>query len=151
MNANMAGLKKTGPRAKRSGFTLVELMVVAVIVAVLAAVAIPLMGGSKKKAMASEADASLGAVRACLRAMYAETRDYSKDPNGSTIEAGDPVTVIPGVSVGDLEGRYFLESDYDILAITASTYTLRCRGSTGEVDGVTVTLDQSGTFNRTGL
>jgi prepilin-type N-terminal cleavage/methylation domain-containing protein len=151
MNRNKVGGRDGAVRTSRSGFTLVELMVVAVIVAILAAVSIPLMSGGKKKAMASEADSSLGAVRACLRAMYAETRDYSKDPNGNTIEAGDPLTAIPGVSTGDLEGKYFKESDYDIASISASAYSLRCQGSTGEVSGVTITLDQSGTFTRTGL
>lgn len=143
--------ERRGARGARDGFTLVELMVVAVIVAVLASVAVPLMGGGKKKAMVSEADASLGAVRACLRAMYAETRSYSRDANGDTLEAGDALTSVPGVSVGDLEGKYFKESDYDIVSISASAYTIRCQGSTGDVSGVTVTLDQDGTFHRTGL
>lgn len=151
MSRNEVSGKNGSVRTSRAGFTLVELMVVAVIVAILAAVSIPLMSGGKKKAMASEADSSLGAVRACLRAMYAETRDYSKDPNGNTIEAGDPLTAIPGVSTGDLEGKYFKESDYDVASISASAYSLRCRGSTGEVSGVTITLNQSGTFSRTGL
>ena len=136
---------------RRSGFTLVELMVVAVIVAVLAAVAIPLMSGGKKKAMASEADAALGAVRACLRAMYAETRSYVRDPNGDALNAGDALTTIPGVNVGDLEGKYFKESDYDIVSISADAYVIRCQGSTGDVSGVAITLDQNGTFIRTGL
>jgi type IV pilus assembly protein PilE len=151
MSSGRVSGKAGGSLSRRSGFTLVELMVVAVIVAVLAAVAIPLMGGGKRRAMASEADSALGAVRACLRAMYAETRDFSRDPNGSALEAGDPLTSIPGVSVGDLEGKYFKESDYDIASISSSAYTLRCRGSTGEVSGVTVTLDQSGTFQRVGI
>jgi len=151
MNLREDHAKGRGVRRARAGFTLVELMVVAVIVAVLASVAVPLMGGGKKKAMATEADSSLGAVRACLRAMYAETRDYSRDPNGNTLEAGDPLTAVPGVSVGDLEGKYFRESDYDIASISATAYTIRCQGSTGDVSDVTITLDQSGTFQRTGL
>ena len=136
-------------RKNKSGFTLVELMVVAVIVAILAAVAIPLMSGNKKRAMATEAEAALGSIRTALRAMYAETKAYNTDPNGTTISGS--VTNIPGVTAEDLEGKYFKSTDYDISAIAAATYTLRCQGSTGDVSGVTITLNQDGVFTRTGL
>ncbi len=147
-------MKATRPRMStrgRRGFTLVELMVVAVIVAVLASVAIPMMSGSKKKAMVTEAHAALGMARSCLRAMYAETRDYTRDPGGNTLQAGDPLTVIPGVSVGDLSGRFFRESDYTIQAISTDAYVLQCVGSTGDTAGVTITLDQSGALQTTGI
>ncbi|MCX7819320.1 MAG: type II secretion system GspH family protein [Kiritimatiellae bacterium] len=135
----------------KSGFTLVELMVVAVIVAILAAVAIPLMSGNKKRAMATEAEAALGSVRTALRAMYAETKAYNKDPNGNTISQNDPVTKIPGVTAEDLEGKYFKSTDYTIAAIGVDTYTIQAKGSTGEVAGVTITLNEKGEFTRTGL
>lgn len=138
-------------RTKKNGFTLVELMVVAVIVAILAAVAIPLMSGNKKRAMATEAEAALGTIRTSLRAMYAETKAYNKDPNGTTIPAPGSVTNVPGVTAEDLAGKYFMSADYDISAIAASTYTIRATGSTGDVVGVVITLTQDGTFNRTGL
>ena len=41
--------------SRKAGFTLVELMVVAIIVAILAAVSIPLMSGNKRRAAATEA------------------------------------------------------------------------------------------------
>ena len=56
-------------RLNRAGFTLVELMVVAVIVAILAAVAIPLMSANKTRAMATEAEAGCGTIRTAFRAM----------------------------------------------------------------------------------
>lgn len=136
-------------KSKKNGFTLVELMVVAVIVAILAAVAIPLMSGNKKRAMATEAEAALGSIRTALRAMYAETKAYDKDPNGTTISGS--VTNIPGVTAEDLEGTYFKSANYDISAIATATYTIRATGSTGDVDGVVITLNQDGVFNRTGL
>lgn len=46
----------------KNGFTLVELMVVAIIVAILAAVAVPLMSGNKKRAVATEAIAAFGVI-----------------------------------------------------------------------------------------
>lgn len=136
--------------AGKKGFTLVELMVVAVIVAILAAVAIPLMSGQKKRAMATEAESALGTIRTALRAMYADTGAYNRDPNGNTITAPGAVTQIPGVSEADLNGRYFGGGQYSITAIGASTYTLSVTG-TGDVAGVTITLNQDGQFTRTGL
>lgn len=133
-------------KMRKNGFTLVELMVVAVIVAILAAVAIPLMSGNKKRAMCSEAEAALGTIRSQLRAQYAETKDYTKSASGGTV-AG--VFDISGVETNDLQGRYFAPGDYSI-TVGSSTYTVSCTG-TGEVAGVTITLDQDGTFTRTGI
>ena len=143
----------------KSGFTLVELMVVAVIVAILAAVAIPLMSGNKKRAIATEAEAGLGTVRSALRAMYAQTSDYSEDLNGGAIAAGAVVGQVPGINAGDLKGRYFDDSDYSITAIGATTYDLQCAGNSAastapakaEADGITITMDEEGAISRSGL
>ena len=59
-------------RKNKLGFTLVELMVVAIIVAILAAVAIPLMSGNKKKAQATEAQAGAGTIKTLVRIMQAQ-------------------------------------------------------------------------------
>ena len=136
---------------KKSGFTLVELMVVAIIVAILAAVAIPLMSANKTRAAATEAEAGLGTMRSALRAMYAETDSYIVRPDGSALGTGS-ATNIPGLRTGDLAGKYFQQGNYSITAIAAGTYTLQATGSTNPlVSGVTITLNQAGDFTRTGL
>jgi prepilin-type N-terminal cleavage/methylation domain-containing protein len=137
-------------RKSKAGFTLVELMVVAIIVAILAAVAIPLMSAQKKRAMATEGEAGLGMLRTSLRAMYAETGHYNVSPNGTAVLTGG-ITNLPGVNAGDLNGKYFQSTDYRLTAVGDATYTLQVQGSTNDVLGVTITLDQAGTFNRTGL
>ena len=138
-------------RNRKAGFTLVELMVVAIIVAILAAVAIPLMSANKVRAAATEGESGVGTMRSSLRAMFAETDAYNVTPSGGSLSAGDAGTAIPGIRVGDLDGKYFSDGDYDIQAISASNYTLRVVGSTGIVSGVTVTLDSAGDFTRTGM
>lgn len=70
---------------RRAGFTLVELMVVAIIVAILASVAIPLMSGNKKRALGTEAETVLGTLRTQLRIMYVETGSYIKKPNATPL------------------------------------------------------------------
>lgn len=147
-------MKKT---ANKSGFTLVELMVVAVIVAILAGVAIPLMSANKKRAMATEAQAALGTVRSALRAMYAETGTYTLDLNGDPLSSASAVTDIPGIGVGDLQGRYFSENCYTFVSLTSSNYLLRATGNdstadqAAEVGDVVVELDDKGSFRVEGL
>lgn len=140
-------------RPDRNGFTLVELMVVAIIVAILAAVAIPLMTAQKKRAAATEAEAGLGCIRTAMRANCVESGAYNKDARDTTVTLAAPVaaTNMPGVNAGDLDGKYFRNTDYSIAAVAANTYTLQVSGSTSDVSGVVITLDQDGNFVRTGL
>lgn len=135
----------------KAGFTLVELMVVAIIVAILAAVAIPLMSANKKRAAATEGEAGLGTIRSALRAMYAETGSYALTPNQTVLGPGAVAGTVPGMSVGDLNGKYFVDANYSISSISASSYVLQVVGTTGNVAGVTITLDAGGNWNRTGL
>ncbi len=137
-------------RPGERGFTLVELMVVAVIVAILAAVAVPMIEVNRKRAMITEAEAGLGTIRNAWRAMYAETRDYSRTANGEPITAG-PALVVPGIGPVDLEGQFFTSDNYEILAVEQHSFLLRCSGTTGAVAGIEVTLDSDGHFRRSGL
>lgn len=139
----------------KKGFTLVELMVVAIIVAILAAVAIPLMSANKRRAMATEAEAGLGTIRSSLRALYAQTSDYTDDASGGTIGTGAVVGNVPGISDGDLDGRFFSDESYTITAVGTDSYVLQSSGDAStateasEVAGVTITLDEDGEFTRT--
>ncbi|MCZ7592003.1 MAG: type II secretion system GspH family protein [Kiritimatiellae bacterium] len=132
----------------KAGFTLVELMVVAIIVAILAAVAIPLMSGNRRRAAATEAEAALGTARSALRAHLAEYGEY----NGNGLAAGSIAGNLPGIRAGDFNGKYWQDGNYSIVSLTASSYVLRATGSTNKnVTAVTIDLDQDGEFTRTGL
>lgn len=130
-------------------------MIVSVIVAILAAVAVPLMTPNKKCAMATEAETGLGLLRMALRTLYAESGAYNRDRSGATISVGS-ISNIPGVSLIDLSGRWFNVPAYDLQMVAANTFTVRCRGSQSttsnatDVADLTVTLDEIGNFVRTG-
>ncbi len=69
------------PRRKRSdGFTMIELMVVVVIVAVLSAIAIPMYGKYVKNARLSEATARIGEILTSCKAYAQEHVDENNVP-----------------------------------------------------------------------
>ena len=155
-------------RRNRKGFTMVELMVVAVIVAILAAVAIPLMSGNKKRAMATEAEAALGSIRSAMRVMYAKTDAYNKNFNGEfTAGAGVKVIdTIPGFTAragdkaGDLDGRWFSEECYEIRVADTNSYEIHAIGANSDADyaprasdveDIVITINQDGDITRSGL
>lgn len=149
-------MKRNSSKSK-AGFTLVELMVVAIIVAILAAVAIPLMSANKMRARITEAEAGLGTIRSALRAMIAETDSYIVKPDGTALGAGTVAGTVPGIRTGDLNGRWFNDAAYTITSITASNYLLTATGNSStapkksEVAGVSVTMNQEGEITRTGI
>ncbi len=99
---------------ERSGFTLIELMVVIMIVGVLAAVAVPILRGRTREAKWSEAAATAGTIRQSLRAYYAEDPIAAAGMIGSTVDA---VQGTLGFAAGDLSGRFFQASDFTITGI----------------------------------
>lgn len=107
-------------RNKKSGFTLVELMVVAIIVAILAAVAIPLMTGNKDRAMATEGQAGCTTIATQLRMHWAEYGNYTG--------IGTP-TDLKGIRTDDLNGSYFNDGSYVLTTLTdGDTYTITANG-----------------------
>ncbi|MFW5923787.1 MAG: type IV pilin protein, partial [Planctomycetota bacterium] len=71
--------------AKRSMFTLVELMIVVIIVAILAASAVPIYSSLVSRAYESEVLSALGTVRSAQRVYHAE---YGKYPDNTDYLTG---------------------------------------------------------------
>jgi prepilin-type N-terminal cleavage/methylation domain-containing protein len=61
----------------RSGFTLVELMIVMVIIGILATIAVPMFIGQRTRAMQKEALTNLEALRLLQEQYYAEKGEYA--------------------------------------------------------------------------
>ncbi len=106
-----------GKEIDRSGFTLVELMVVIMIVAILAAVAVPLMRGRIDSAKWSEAVATAGTIRTAVCAEFAE------DPATVGAWTNQAVTGVMsdlGFMAGDFTGRYFDDTHFTIASVDAN-------------------------------
>jgi len=106
-------------RVDEDAFTLIELMIVVVIVAVLAMTAIPIYQSSVANARTTEGIAAVGSIRSALRT-YAALHDYTY-PVLSGVD-GTQLDEI-GVRAHHLEGKFFGPADYTITS-DATTYTI---------------------------
>ncbi len=111
-------MKKT---EKKSGFTLVELMVVAAIIAILAAIIIPLLSSNKDRAIAAEASNICGTVLTEAKVLYAALGTW---PSQAQLEAGQIDDEIN-------KGRYF---DWSCVSFAAGKVTVSGDGTAGSAD-----------------
>ena len=104
------------PKTK-GGFTLTELMVVILIVAILAAVVVPFMQGRTDEAKWSEACTAAGTIRVAVRA-YAAGSGITAAQALVGENLGDENTrALLGFHAQDCEGTYFESEDYTITSI----------------------------------
>jgi type IV pilus assembly protein PilA len=80
------------------GFTLIELMVVVMIIAVLLAIAIPTFLGSQNKAKDRAAQSALRNTVTAAKSIYADSADYSKATDVA-LELGEPaIAYVPAAT-----------------------------------------------------
>ena len=95
--------------AKRRGFTLIELIIAIVIIAILASMAAPAIMSMRAKAACSEAVGIMGFIRAALRNYYVE---YGSYPASEESFLSDDELKIMGINSDDLNGVYFSKECY---------------------------------------
>ena len=96
-------------KQNRAAFTLIELLVVVIIVAVLAAVGVPLLSANVERARATEAESALGTIRTALRSARLENNNaYPSAASGDTVIS--KLTTL--FNSGDLKGKFYAEANY---------------------------------------
>ena len=124
---------------RNSGFSLVELMIVIVIIGVLVAVAVPIYSNNVMKAKMSEADAALGSIRTQLRVYYGENGTYPTAATGSAVVGAD----WNDINANELDGKYFDDDSFTYYGYAGGdSFTVTCANE--GVINYDRTLDQSG-------
>ena len=121
----------------KKGFTLVEILITIVILAVLAAIAIPGFSRSRDKAAESQAVAYLRTIRTGEKMYYAKNAAY--------IACGDATAIRTNLGV-EVTERYYT---FDVVGVAVGpppTFLARAIGTTH-----TITLDQAGIFRKDGV
>jgi type IV pilus assembly protein PilA len=95
-----------------AGFTLIELMVVVLIVAILAVAAIPLMRGRIDSTKWSEGKVGAGTIASAIRAYAAE--------KGTAVKAAPSLTTDLGFAANDLDGTYFRQACYRVSGVSCN-------------------------------
>ena len=139
-------------KTRKSGFTMIELMIVIVIVAVLSSVIVPMLRGRLQRAKWSEGMAGCSSIATSIRAWAAEN---AHDAGNHTL----PTDLAQlGFRAGDLTGKYFDAGDYaisnNVFTVAADgtmtlTYTITATGDADETTAKpegTLTLNQLGAF-----
>ena len=119
---------------RQKGFTLVELMVVVLIVAILAAVAIPLMTGRVDAAKWSEGKAGAGSIHSAARSFCAEKgSDWTGTWGNVSLWATDATENL-GFAEGDLDGTYFSDACYGVTFSDYNQYAITVTAASAEGD-----------------
>ena len=130
-------------KSKSTGFTLIELMVVILIVSVLAAATVPLMRGKIDRSKWTEANAAAGSIRTAMKTYFMNT--------GNTVTGSLDNTSVQqalGIQSGDLKGSYFSASDYTIDSVsTDGIAVVTATGSQSNAPAGSKTLALDGSFD----
>ncbi|WP_168400340.1 type IV pilin protein [Acinetobacter indicus] len=139
--------KKQGSNFHTSsaGFTLLELMVAVIILAILAAIAMPMYSNYITKAKARSAQSDLVALSVVMESLYQRNLKY--------VDSAGEKTVSDYFTTNSMTGSWQPSADtFDYkLTVTTTTYSLKAVGSSGgRNDGCEITLTNTNSRSITG-
>jgi type IV pilus assembly protein PilE len=129
--------------SRQQGFTLIELMIVVVLIAILASIGLPSYTNYVKRGKAMEASSQLADMRVKLEQWYQDNRTWVAVGAIPAACTDSTSTALPG-RPGGAGVKYFT---YTCPTLTATTYTVQAVGTVTGGDqsmvGFTYTIDQA--------
>ena len=138
---------KTGERDK--GFTLIELMVVVMIIAVLLAIAIPTFLGTQNKAKDRSAQSSLRNTVTAAKTIYTDGSDYTKATNVALTSAEPSLTFVVAATASDDAKTVSVTSTATVFYAATKSAGGTCYYIKDDVNGGTTYAKGSGACNGT--
>lgn len=150
-----------GRSSREDGFTLLELVIVAIIIGILATIAIAVFLGQRDKAERSSAISSARNTMTLAEAIRLDDPTYTEDPSAYEAEGGRGFTFVNGPSTGPTVVS-IATFDSDRIVVIASRGGGRCywvrrevgenpvRGYDGLSDGETCTAEDTALENASG-
>lgn len=129
-------------RAQAAGFTLIELMIVVAIIAVLAAIALPIYSDYITRGKLTEAQNNLSSLRVLMEQYFQDNRTYVA--SGGT-GCGVNMPTNTASNGANSIAKYFTYT----CAATASTYTITATGAVTQTANFTFTIDNTNTHATT--
>lgn len=139
----------------RRGFTLVELLIVIIIIAVLAAVAIPKFANSSTRSKEAALRAELRLLRNAVELFKNDTGCYPAQLSHLTVEAGsasvpatgkDSAAADKAIVAADFRGPYVSTISKDPISSAAFTYSTTA-GSVGKITASSGTASDGTNYN----
>ena len=140
----------------KKGFTMVELLVVLVIVAILAAVATPLFLNNIQRAKASEAAATAALMRQALREFRTKNGNFfdiasvadvgniqNALPTSVVVATGVPTPATAGLAINAGTTRYFSNSAFTVAAVDQVAAGTSGQFANPDSQGYTIFIDGS--------
>lgn len=146
-------------KRKESGFTIVELLIVIVVIGILAALVVTTFSGIQKKARDSERQTDIGALHSQLEAYHAQPQN-GRYPTNTNLDLDSFVTTnMKGLDLTALADPKAAGGSNDLAgAPAANVYSYvetptGCDNSTTDCTGytLTATLESGGTYVKTSL